>query len=140
MSVAYAEELEHEEPRIYHNGPWTIEDVEALPEPLDGARYEILSEGVLTVSPSPGTRHQRASYKLGGLLRAAAPADVEILETMYVPIPGGRFCEPDIVVVDAAYGHRSGPPPTGEATNGGGDRLSEYPCRGPDHQAAAVRR
>ena len=37
-----------------HPGPWTIDEVEALPETGNHARYEILSPGVLTVSPAPG--------------------------------------------------------------------------------------
>lgn len=86
-----------------HSGPWTIADVEALPETGNHSRYEILSLGVLTVSPSPGTEHQRASRKFANLLEAAALAaglDVEILEAVNVEIPAGRLTEPDIAVVD----------------------------------------
>ena len=36
-----------------HPGPWTMADVEALPDAGDHARYELLSPGVLTVSPAP---------------------------------------------------------------------------------------
>lgn len=94
MSFALAE---------YHSGPWTIEDVEALPDNGDHARYELLTEGVLTVSPAPGTRHQRASLRLATLLDNAVPAHLEVLEAVNVEIPGGRLCQPDIVVVDAAF-------------------------------------
>jgi Uma2 family endonuclease len=90
-------------PVVEHFGPWTIEDVEALPDNGDGCRYELLTPGVLTVSPAPGTPHQRASRKLANLLDAVVTADAEVLETVNVEIPGGRLCQPDIVVVDAAF-------------------------------------
>lgn len=86
-----------------HSGPWTIEDVEALPDNGDHARYELLTPGVLTVSPAPGTAHQRASLNLAMALHAAIPRDAEVLEAVNVEIPGGRLCQPDIVVVDAAF-------------------------------------
>jgi len=86
-----------------HPGPWTMADVEALPDAGDHARYELLSPGVLTVSPAPGTAHQRASRLLANLLDDAANrsgADVEVLEAVNVEIPGGRLTTPDIAVVD----------------------------------------
>lgn len=87
-----------------HVGPWTIKDVEALPP--SGARHELLTPGVLTVSPAPGTRHQRASRRLANLLDAAAVAahaDVEVLEAVNVEAPGGRLAVPDIAVVDRQF-------------------------------------
>lgn len=88
---------------VEHVGPWTIEDVEALPDNGDHARYELLTAGVLTVSPAPGTPHQRASRNLANLLDTAVPPDCEVLEAVNVEIPGGRLCQPDIVVVEAAF-------------------------------------
>lgn len=44
-----------------HAAPWTIADVEVLPDAGDHARFELLSSGVLTVSPALGVAHQRAS-------------------------------------------------------------------------------
>lgn len=96
MSVAFAR----------HVGPWTIEDIEALPDSGNHTRYELLTPGVLTVSPAPGTRHQRASRCLANLLEAAAAAagaDVEVLEAVNVVIPNGRLAVPDIVVVNGDY-------------------------------------
>ncbi|HET9188893.1 MAG TPA: Uma2 family endonuclease [Acidothermaceae bacterium] len=95
MSVASLE-------RFVHPGPWTIADVEALPE--TGSRFEILAPGVLTVSPGPASLHQRASRRLANLIEAAAQSagvDVEVLEAMNVEIPGERLTIPDIAVVDA---------------------------------------
>ncbi len=86
-----------------HPGPWRMADVEALPDAGDHARYELLSPGVLTVSPAPGTAHQRASRVLANLLEDAAHrcgADVEVLEAVNVEIPGERLTTPDIAVVD----------------------------------------
>jgi Uma2 family endonuclease len=44
----------------------TYEDYAALPE--DGRRYEI-HDGELSVTPAPGTRHQRISGNLYDVLR-----------------------------------------------------------------------
>ena len=94
MSVALAE----------HTGPWTPDDVEALPDAGDHARFEVYEGGVLVVSPAPGVAHQRASYWLHqALARAAATAaaDVEVLEAVNVAIPGNKLLVPDVVVVTA---------------------------------------
>lgn len=85
-----------------HFGPWTIEDIEALPDDCPG-KYEILAPGVLTVSPAPAIPHQRASFNLAAALIGAVPADLEVLENVNVEIPGGRLCQPDIVVLDTAF-------------------------------------
>ena len=95
MSVASLE-------KFIHPGPWTIADVEALPE--TGSRFEILSPGVLTVSPGPASMHQRASRRLANLIEAAAQSagvHAEVLEAMNVEIPGERLTIPDIALVDA---------------------------------------
>jgi Uma2 family endonuclease len=94
MSVASLE-------KFAHPGAWTIADVEALPE--TGSRFEILSPGVLTVSPAAAALHQRASWTLTGLLRSAsrsAGIDVEALEAVNVELPGERLAIPDVAVVD----------------------------------------
>ncbi len=92
MSVAYED----------HAGPWTVDDVLALP---DDPRNRIeLVGGALMMSPSPGVPHQRASRRLAGLLERAAEAagaPVEILEAVNV-VTGDGLLIPDIVVADAA--------------------------------------
>lgn len=88
---------------VDHVGPWTVADVEALPDSGDHSRYELLTPGVLTVSPAPGTEHQRGSRRLATLLEDAASragAPVEVLEAVNVTAPGGRLAIPDIVLVD----------------------------------------
>src|ERR1700691_1441011 len=94
MSVALAE----------HTGPWTADDVEALADAGDHARFEVYEGGVLVVSPAPGVGHQRASYWLHRALAqaaAAAGADAEVLEAVNVVLRGGKLLVPDVVVVAA---------------------------------------
>ncbi|GGU96508.1 hypothetical protein GCM10010211_74810 [Streptomyces albospinus] len=84
-----------------HHGPWSVEDVLALPEDRT-VRYELLGES-LVMSPAPGLRHQRASFRLHVALDAAARAagaPVEVLEAINVILPSGLVV-PDIVVADA---------------------------------------
>lgn len=86
---------------IDHTGPWTVADVLALPEDRT-VRYELLGES-LVMSPAPGVRHQRASFRLHVALDAAARAvgaPVEILEGVNVVLPSGLVV-PDLVVADA---------------------------------------
>jgi Uma2 family endonuclease len=89
---------------VEHTGPWTADDVEALPDAGDHARFEVYEGGVLVVSPAPGVGHQRASYWLHRALAQAAiaaGADVEVLEAVNVALPGGKLLVPDVVVVAA---------------------------------------
>lgn len=68
--------------RFIHPGPWTIADVEALPE--TGSRFEILAPGVLTVSPAarhvinalPGT--SPACFVPAGQRRVIAAAGLSL--------------------------------------------------------------
>ena len=92
MSVAVTE----------HSGPWTVEDVLALPEDTHH-RIELVG-GALLMSPNPGVPHQRASYRLHVLLDAAvaaAGAPFEVLEAVNIIVPDGLLI-PDLVVADAA--------------------------------------
>lgn len=88
-----------------HVGPWTTADVEQLADSGDHSRYELLTPGVLTVSPAPGTVHQRASRRLANLLDAAAidaGLDVEVLEAINVETGDGRLAVPDVAIVKGA--------------------------------------
>uniref|UniRef100_UPI003F4969F3 Uma2 family endonuclease n=1 Tax=Actinokineospora sp. CA-119265 TaxID=3239890 RepID=UPI003F4969F3 len=89
-----------------HTGPWTLDDVERLPDAGDHQRYELLAPGVLTVTPAPAPNHQRASLRLAGVLAAAATQageDVDVLENVNVVLndEGTELCVPDVAVVDA---------------------------------------
>jgi Uma2 family endonuclease len=89
---------------VEHTGPWTPDDVEALPDAGSRSRFEVHDGGVLVVSPAPGVAHQRASYWLHqALAQAAVAADegVEVLEAVNVAIPGNKLLVPDVVVVTA---------------------------------------
>jgi Uma2 family endonuclease len=90
---------------VEHTGPWTPDDVEALPDAGDHARFEVYEGGVLVVSPAPGVAHQRASYWLHrGLAEAAAAAgaDAEVLEAVNIALPGNKLLVPDVVVAAEA--------------------------------------
>ncbi|MCX4581475.1 Uma2 family endonuclease [Streptomyces sp. NBC_01571] len=57
----------------------------------------------LVMSPAPGVRHQRASFRLHVILDAAARAagaPVEVFEAINVTLPSGLVV-PDLVVTDA---------------------------------------
>jgi Uma2 family endonuclease len=87
---------------VGHAGPWTIADVLALPEDRR-FRYELIGDALL-MSPAPGMRHQRTSYRLHVALERAAQAAgaaVQILEAVNVTLPSG-LTVPDLVVADAA--------------------------------------
>lgn len=89
---------------VEHTGPWTPDDVEALPEAGSHARFEVYDGGVLVVSPAPGVAHQRASYWLHQALAQAATAagaDAEVLEAVNVAMPGSKLLVPDVVMVAA---------------------------------------
>ncbi|MCM2394344.1 Uma2 family endonuclease, partial [Streptomyces albipurpureus] len=91
-----------------HVGPWTLEDVLALPE--DTTQRVELVGGSLMMSPAPGLPHQRASHRLHNLLEQAAAAadlEVEVFEAINVIVPDGLVI-PDLAVVDAAAAEEAG--------------------------------
>ena len=85
---------------------WTWADLQEIPD--DGHRYEII-DGSLYVSPSPSRPHQVAASRLVRFLLAAAPDDVEVVETVDVEIDRSVF-EPDVVVLPADLAYRTGGP------------------------------
>lgn len=71
-------------------------DLDAMPD--DGHRYELL-DGILIVSPAPRRIHQRAVYRLGVLLGAALPPDLELLPAPFdVALADDTVMQPDLVV------------------------------------------
>ncbi|CAN5161655.1 Uma2 family endonuclease [soil metagenome] len=78
-------------------GGWRVEDLDRLPE--DGQRYEII-DGSLLMSPPPSARHQGVAGRLAALLRAAAPADLEVVEAAGVRIGSGLLI-PDVLVASS---------------------------------------
>ncbi|WP_033820982.1 Uma2 family endonuclease [Kitasatospora sp. MBT63] len=85
---------------VQHVGPWTLDDVLALPEDIHH-RIELLG-GVLLLSPHPDVPHQRAGSRLAALLTAAieaCAAPLEVLPAVNLVVPDGLLI-PDLVVAD----------------------------------------
>jgi Uma2 family endonuclease len=77
-------------------GGWTVDDLDAFPE--SNRRYE-LTDGALTVSPSPSSLHQAVIMRLAVRLEEAAPEPLAV--TQGVQIRFGRQLTriPDVLVV-----------------------------------------
>lgn len=79
-----------------HGRPFTVDDLEAMPD--DGNRYELI-DGMLIVSPVPGTRHQKVAYRLYGVLDHACPEEFEVLGAPYaVRLSQTLELQPDVLV------------------------------------------
>lgn len=81
-----------------HKGPWTVEDVLALPE--DSTHRIELVDGTLLVSPMGSLRHQLLIGWIHAMLFAAAPKHLETTIEVNVVLPGGRLLIPDFTVLD----------------------------------------
>lgn len=83
----------------------TYRDYEALP--ADGRRYE-LHDGELSVTPAPGTRHQRVSSALFSLLKAHVDTR-RLGEVLYAPVDvilaDTTIVQPDLVYLDPTRAH-----------------------------------
>lgn len=55
-------------PAVHEYGPYTLYDLDALPE--DGKRYELADGWLMELSPSP--RHNHAAERLKDILKDAA--------------------------------------------------------------------
>jgi len=76
--------------------PLTYADLEAMPD--DGHRYELV-DGVLVVTPAPGTAHQRCVVRLIAVLLAAAGAGQDVLGAPYDYLVGPTtLLQPDVLV------------------------------------------
>ncbi|MBL1115091.1 Uma2 family endonuclease [Streptomyces sp. 110] len=86
-----------------HEGPWTVEDVLALPEHPARARFELV-DGVLMMSPAPDWDHQTVSSELHSQIKAAlARSGARFRSGEAVNVTGeSRLFIPDIAVVDRA--------------------------------------
>jgi Uma2 family endonuclease len=89
-----------------HRVDLTYEDYAALPQ--DGHRYE-LHEGALSVTPAPGTRHQRVSSRLYDALRAHLKA-TGLGEVLYAPLEvilaRTSVVQPDLVYIAPEHAAR----------------------------------
>jgi Uma2 family endonuclease len=76
--------------------PLTHTDLAEVPD--DGHRYELV-DGVLVVTPVPGTAHQRCVYRLAALLLAAMGPDMDVLGAPYDYLVGpSTLFQPDVLV------------------------------------------
>ncbi|MPZ60357.1 MAG: hypothetical protein GEU93_03480 [Propionibacteriales bacterium] len=74
--------------------PLTRADLDAMPD--DGHRYELI-DGALIVTPAPAHRHQRGVLELAVLLRAACPAEMEVLIAPFdVALADDTVMQPDV--------------------------------------------
>lgn len=83
----------------------TYRDYAALPE--DGHRYE-LHDGALSVTPAPGTRHQRISREFLSVLHQHVNADGlgEVLSApLDVILSDVTVLQPDLVYIDRTRAH-----------------------------------
>jgi len=80
-----------------HEGPWTIEDVLALPED-NSQRIELL-DGMLYVSPLGNASHQRLVFEASYSLRGACPKEFETTIELNVQFDGDRMFIPDFTVL-----------------------------------------
>lgn len=90
------------------SGGWTVDDLDALPE--SHHRYE-LTDGALTVSPSPASPHQTLAARLVVRLEAAAPVGVAVTQAVEVRFARSLTRIPDVLVVrsDEPWRHWFGP-------------------------------
>ncbi|WP_432254173.1 Uma2 family endonuclease [Streptomyces sp. HNM1019] len=90
-----------------HEGPWTVEDVLALPEHPARARFELV-DGVLMMSPAPDWDHQTVSSELHSQIKAAlARSGAPFRSGEAVNVTGeSRLFISDIAVVDRAAAPR----------------------------------
>lgn len=93
MAIMAAESGSH---GIVQGRPFTVDDLEAMPD--DGNRYELL-DGMLLVTPAPGFRHQKVVLKLGSLLDAHCPEELQVLPAPFAIRPSVTIeLQPDLLV------------------------------------------
>ena len=81
---------------------YTVDDLERFPN--DGNRYELL-DGVLLVTPAPGTPHQLIVSRILSVLLPAVqdPGHAFVLAPGVVTFAPGTQLEPDILVAPARF-------------------------------------
>ncbi|HEY3956766.1 MAG TPA: Uma2 family endonuclease [Streptosporangiaceae bacterium] len=75
--------------------PFTTDELDRMPD--DGHRYELI-DGVLVVSPRPGTIHQVVATRLGAVLLAACPEDMFVIAEPAVQLSRRTEFDPDLTV------------------------------------------
>ncbi|NUS66273.1 MAG: Uma2 family endonuclease [Saccharothrix sp.] len=101
LPADYEHDVGHPAPWFRHEGPWTLDEVLALPEDLS-QRIELV-DGTLLVSPLGTGRHQKLVGDCYAALRAACPPDHEVMPGLNVGLSGGRMLIPDVTVNRAGF-------------------------------------
>ncbi|MEU7477222.1 Uma2 family endonuclease [Lentzea sp. NPDC042327] len=79
-------------------GPWSLDDVLALPE--DHRQRIELVDGTLLMSPLGSFRHQDLVFGVAATLRSACPKDFKATIEINVALSDGRLLIPDFTVVE----------------------------------------
>lgn len=77
-------------------GGWTTEDLDRIP--VSNIRYE-LTDGALTVSPSPSNLHQALAVRLASRLDALAPPDLAVAVAVQIRFAPRLTRIPDLMLV-----------------------------------------
>ncbi|MFD0200757.1 MULTISPECIES: Uma2 family endonuclease [Saccharothrix] len=101
LPADYEHDVGHPAPPWHHNGPWTLEEVLAMPE--DPSQRVELVDGALLVSPLGTGRHQMLVGDCYAALRAACPPGHEVMPGLNVGLSGGRMLIPDFTVNRAGF-------------------------------------
>ncbi|MGH9179636.1 MAG: Uma2 family endonuclease [Acidimicrobiales bacterium] len=81
---------------LAHTSPLTYDDLQGMPD--DGRRHELL-DGVLLVTPAPGTAHQVCVGAISQLLRSCRRAgDVVLVAPFDYVVSPTTVLEPDVLV------------------------------------------
>lgn len=80
-----------------HEGPWTLDDVLALPE--DNSQRIELVDGMLYVSPLGNALHQHLVFEASYSLRSACPKEFQTTIELNVQFDGDRLFIPDFTVL-----------------------------------------
>jgi Uma2 family endonuclease len=78
------------------SGGWSVDDLDAFPE--SHHRYE-LTDGALTVSPSPSSLHQAVAMRLGVRLEAVTPEPLAVTQAVEIRFERQLTRIPDVLVV-----------------------------------------
>lgn len=99
--MALPADFEHRAPSFHHDGPWTLDEVLALPE--DRSQRVELVDGALLVSPLGNFPHQRLVGDCYAALRAACPQGYEAMPGVNIGLSGTRMLIPDFTVNRAGF-------------------------------------
>ncbi|ROP40957.1 Uma2 family endonuclease [Saccharothrix texasensis] len=101
LPADYEHDLGHPAPSLHHDGPWTLQEVLAMPE--DSSQRVELVDGALLVSPLGTGRHQLLVGDCYTALRMACPPDYEAMPGVNVGLSHGRMLIPDFTVNVAGF-------------------------------------